>query len=280
MRKARLLLLLLFLIPCSLEAQDVPQDSYTQNIEQHFQQGISLWKSRNIEGSINEFQQVVAADLNKLDKNYAQQTISEAYFNIGSIYIVQQKMDAAEMSLQKAISIFPEHKRSLFYLAFVYIGKGDVARVLEYYSKAKALGFEGDHQPINEYVARFVNTFKRQEFDLEYKPVMGPAKNAVVINIKGNSRADHALMKDVIAGIEKEEYIYQREVPHRINISATRLNTDGTICQEKWEIQNGDERIYWVIYDLKPPAGFPMKVLIKISTDENSFDQYVASKTN
>lgn len=239
----------------------------TDDVERSFQKGLQLGNQGKIEEALQEFQKVVSADQNNLPKDYYTQTISEAYFNIGLLKSKKGDLRAGSENYQKALSVNPRHARSLYYLAANFISDGEIAEAIDYYNKAKALGFVKDYQQPSDFVGEQLSVFKERNLSIDYRSSFDPDKS-VKVNIEGNPIGGDQLIRDAIRGIEKVLKISGLGLFSQAKVEYIRQRNK-TIDIEKWNVK-GDkwEKTLWVKYDSNPPAGFPYKIMIEVSEQE------------
>lgn len=253
---------LIFALMCS-----VAFAATIDEVEQSYQKGIQLGNQGKIEEALQEFQKVVSADPDNLPNDYYIQTVCEAYFNIGLLKSKKGDLRAGSENFQKALRINPRHARSLYYLADNFISEGEIAKAIEYYNKAKALGFTKDYQQASDSVGDLLSNFKKRNLSIDYQSYFDPNKR-VKINIEGNPIGDDQLIRDAIGAIEKILKVSGLGLFSQAKVEYIRQRNK-TIEIERWNVK-GDkwEKTLWIKYDSNPPAGFPYKIMIEVSEEE------------
>jgi tetratricopeptide (TPR) repeat protein len=90
--------------------------------------------------SIREWTNIIKV-LNVEIKNI-ERFIAIAHHNMGVVQAQKNNLDEARKQFLKALEIDDEYAIAYFNLAVVYKKLGDMVKAKEYYSKAKALGYE------------------------------------------------------------------------------------------------------------------------------------------
>ena len=264
MRAKALLMLLIFFLMCGVASAGAIEE-----VEQHFQKGLQLSQNGDTEEALKEFDEVVSTDPNSLSHDYYVDTYSEAFFDIGLIYSKKREFEKGAENYRKALKIFPNHRRSLYYLSYNLIKMGEVAEAMQYYRQAKALGFTGDAKGPGDFVGEALRPFKERDLAIEYQPDF-QSEESTTIKIRGNPIGDDGLIRDAVRAIERVLLIEGHdEMFSQATVQYIRHKEERTIAVEKWALQGtGWQKDIWVKYDFTPPEGFPYKVLIVASERE------------
>jgi tetratricopeptide (TPR) repeat protein len=256
-------LILLLLIPGIAFAATM------EEIESHFQKGLQYSQQGRMDEAIEEFSTVVSADHSGFPQDYYVQTYSEAFFDIGVLYSKKGNMRMGIENLKKALEIFPDHKRALYYLSGDLLEIGEIADAKLFYSRAKDLGFSGDNPQIGDTIGNYFSSLREKELAVQYQSFFD-SKKIIAVAVQGNPIGDEQLIRDTITAIEKQSKIIGYGYLTPILVERIRQKENNTIIIEKWTIGEGyNSKAFWIKYNSAPPVGFPYKVMILISEKDD-----------
>jgi len=243
--------------------------SYAQTLEEiegHFQKGLQYSRNGMNDEAIKEFHEVVTADPSNLTKDYYVQTYAEAFFDMGMLYGKNGDSEKAAENLKKSLEMMPDHKRALYYLSYVFINLGEVAKAKPFYERAKLLGFTGDDSQNGDIVGRYFDSVKKRALTFQY-PLFFESGKSVPVTIEGDFGGDEELARDTLTAIEKYSKIVNYSGSFQQILAETmRVKENNTIIVEKWTVgDNGNQKDFLVRYNFAPPKDFPYKVMINVS---------------
>jgi len=237
-----------------------------EDIEGHFQKGLQYSQGGMNDEAIKEFNEVVAADPVNLPKDYYVQTYAEAFFDIGMLYGKNGDNQKAAENFKKSLEIMPDHKRALYYLSYVFLNLGEVAKAKSFYGRAKLLGFTGDDPQNGDMVGTYFNSVKKRTLTIQY-PLFFESGKSIPVTIEGNLGGDEELVRDTLTAIEKYSKVVNFSGSfQKILVETVRVKENNTIIVEKWTVgDSGSQKDFWVRYNFAPPKDFPYKVMVNVS---------------
>jgi len=236
-----------------------------EEVEGHFRKGLQYSQSGMNDMAIQEFQTIVTADPSNLPKDYYVQTYAEAFFDMGLLYSKNGDNQKAVENFNKSLEIMPNHKRALYYLSYVLIDLGDIAKAKSLYERAKILGFTGADSQKGDIVGTYFDSVKKRTLTIQY-PLFFESGKSVSIIIEGNIVGDEKLVRDTLVAIEK----YSKVVNYsgslqKISVETVRVKENNSIVVEKWTVgDSANNKDFWIKYNFVPPKDFPYRVMINV----------------
>ena len=259
MNKIISLLFFSLLLTCTVYAQTLGE------IEGYFQKGLQYSQSGKNDDAIKEFQAVVTADPSNLPKDYYAQTYAEAFFDMGLLYSKNGDNQKAVENFNKSLEIMPNHKRALYYLSYVLIDLGEIAKAKSFYERAKALGFTGGNSQKGDIVGTYFDSVKKRTLTIQY-PLFFESGKSISVIIEGNIAGDEQLVRDTLIAIEKYSKIvnYSGSL-QKISVETVRVKDNNSKVVEKWTVgDSANNKDFWIKYDFTPPKDFPYRVMINV----------------
>jgi tetratricopeptide (TPR) repeat protein len=102
-------------------------------IDAYYEMGLAYWKGKQYQEAIDQFTNVTTrgqADDSKVPK---------AYYSLGRLYLLENKLDQAQMALQTSVGFDDQYAEAQYYLGEVYRRQKNFSSAIEAYKLAAAL---------------------------------------------------------------------------------------------------------------------------------------------
>ena len=184
---------------------------------------------------------------------------------MGLLYSKNGDNQKAVENFNKSLEIMPNHKRALYYLSYVLIDLGEIAKAKSFYERAKALGFTGGNSQKGDIVGAYFNSVKKRMLTIQY-PLFFESGKTISVIIEGNMVGDDQLVQDTLVAIEKYAKIvnYSGSL-QKISVETVRVKENNSKVVEKWTVGDStNNKDFWIKYDFTPPKDFPYKVMVNV----------------